>query len=153
YDIHLATETDDPKASSGVAIELRADEQVAGDWPEGLQQGLDEIIQTDPATGRSFVSLRVTCAWVASAGSFIPSWVFLNAARMPLVGASARRLNLERFWQYMPVFYLGALRDAEDEFSSRSQFWGRLLRAMEIPAQLESKVQRVLDLLNQKLLR
>jgi putative ATP-dependent endonuclease of the OLD family len=153
YDIHLGSETADPKASSGVAIELRADEQVAGDWPEGLQQGLDEIVQTDPATGRSFVSLRVTCAWVASEGSFQPSWVFLNAARMPLVGASARRLNLERFWQYMPVFYLGALRDAEDEFSSRSQFWGRLLRAMEIPAQLESKVQRVLDLLNQKLLR
>src|SRR6266436_104275 len=84
YDVHLATETDDPKASPGVAIELRADEQVAGDWPEGLQQGLDEIVQTDPATGRSFVSLRVTCAWVASEGCFQPSWVFLNAARLPL---------------------------------------------------------------------
>jgi putative ATP-dependent endonuclease of OLD family len=151
--VHLATDSYDPKASPGVAIELRADEQVAGDWPEGLQQGLDEIVQTDPATGRSFVNLRVTCAWVASEGSFQPSWAFLNAARMPLVGASARRLNLERFWQYMPVFYLGALRDAEDEFSSRSQFWGRLLKAMEIPTQLESKVQRVLDLLNQKLLQ
>jgi putative ATP-dependent endonuclease of the OLD family len=153
YDVHLATESDDPKASPGVAIELRAEEQVAGDWPEGLQQGLDEIVQTDPATGRSFVNLRVTCAWVASERCFQPSWAFLNAARMPLVGPSARRLNLERFWQYMPVFYLGALRDAEDEFSSRSQFWGRLLRAMEIPTQLESKVQRVLDLLNRKLLR
>jgi putative ATP-dependent endonuclease of the OLD family len=72
YDVHLATEIDDPKASSGVEIELRADEQVAGDWPEALQQGLDEIVQTDPATGRSFVSLRVTCAWVASEGCFQP---------------------------------------------------------------------------------
>src|ERR1700736_2454787 len=62
-------------------------------------------------------------------------------------------VNLERFWQYVPVFYLGALRDAEDELSSRSQFWGRLLKAMEIPPALESRVQNVLDLLNKKLLR
>src|ERR1700720_1780267 len=62
-------------------------------------------------------------------------------------------VNLERFWQYVPVFYLGALRDAEDEFSPRSQFWGRLLKAMEIPTALESRVQRVLDLFNQRLLR
>src|SRR5207244_10330662 len=63
------------------------------------------------------------------------------------------RMNLERFWQYLPVFYLGALRDADDEFSPRSQFWGRLLKAMEIPQELEARVQRVLDLLNTKLLR
>jgi len=82
YDVHLATESDDPKSSPGVAIELRADELVAGDWPEGLQQGLDEIVQTDPATGKSFVSLRATCVWVASEKCFQPSWVFLNAARI-----------------------------------------------------------------------
>ena len=153
YDVHLARDTDDPKASSGVAIELRANETVAGDWPEELQQGLDEIVQTDPATGRSFVSLRVTCAWSQATESFEPAWIFLNAARAPLVGASARRINLERFWQYLPVFYLGALRDAEDEFSARSQFWGRLLKAMKIPPALEGKLRRVLDLLNKKLLR
>jgi putative ATP-dependent endonuclease of OLD family len=136
-----------------VAIELRAEEATAGEWPEELQQGLDEIVQADPATGRSFISLRVTCAWNAATESFEPAWTFLNAARAPLVGQSARRTNLERFWQYLPVFYLGALRDAEDEFSSRSQFWGRLLRAMRIPTALESKVKRVLDLLNKKLLK
>src|SRR5205823_691341 len=65
---------------------------------------------------------------------------------------SARRLNLERFWQYIPVFYLGALRDAADEFSARSQFWGKLLKAVEIPPALEGRVQKVLDLLNTKLL-
>lgn len=62
-------------------------------------------------------------------------------------------MNLERFWQYLPVFYLGALRDVDEEFSPRSQFWGRLLKAMEIPPALVTKVQRVLDLLNKKLLQ
>lgn len=153
YDVHLQSEADDPKTSPGVAIELRAEEAVAGEWPDALQQDLDEIVQTDPATGRSFISLRASCAWSDAEGCFQPSWAFLNAARAPLVGQSARRMNLERFWQYLPAFYLGALRDADDEFSPRSQFWGRLLKAMEIPSELESRVQRVLDLLNRKLLQ
>ena len=51
------------------------------------------------------------------------------------------------------MFYLGALRDVGDEFSPRSsQFWGRLLRALEIPPGLESRALRVLDLLNRRLL-
>jgi putative ATP-dependent endonuclease of OLD family len=153
YDIHLATDEDNPKQSPGVLIEIRAEEAVAGEWPEELQQGLDEIVQADPSTGRSFVSLRVTCAWNTTTETYEPAWNFLNAARAPLIGMSARRINLERFWQYLPVFYLGALRDAEDEFSPRSQFWGRLLKAMKIPTALEGKLKRVLDLLNKKLLR
>src|SRR6478672_3184913 len=57
YDVHLATDADDPKQSPGIVIEIRAEEATAGEWPEELQQGLDEIVQEDPATGRSFVTL------------------------------------------------------------------------------------------------
>jgi putative ATP-dependent endonuclease of the OLD family len=153
YDVHLESEKADPKTSPGIVIELKMEELVADDWPDELQQDLDEIIQTDPVTGRASITLQVRCAWSAPDSSFQPTWAFLNAARAPLVGNSARRTNLERFWQYLPVFYLGALRDVEDEFSSRSQFWGRLLKAMEIPIPLENRVQRVLDLLNKKLLK
>lgn len=153
YDVHLADEHADPKTPPGVAIEIRVEEQAAGEWSDALQQDLDEIAQTDPTTGKTFIILRASCVWNEAEGNFEPSWVFLNAGRAPLVGGSARRMNLERFWQYLPVFYLGALRDVEDEFSPRSQFWGRLLNAMEIPSALETKVQRVLDLLNRKLLQ
>lgn len=152
YDIHLENENSDPKLSSGVAIEIRAEEADPDEWTEDLRQALDEIIQTDPVTGRNFITLKATCSWNAATKSFEPAWHFLNAARAPLVSGSARRINLERFWSFMPTFYLGALRDAEDEFSPRSQFWGRLLKAMEIPSQLEGKVTRVLNLLNKKLL-
>jgi len=152
YDVYLATEKSDPKALPGVAIEIKFEEKIAGEWPDDLQQDLEQLVQPDPVTGLSSITLRASCAWDAGEASFRPAWEFLNAARQPLVGASARRTNLDRFWRYMPVFYLSALRDAGDEFSSRSQFWGRLLRAMEIPPGLESKVQRILDLLNAKLL-
>ncbi len=152
YDVHLAKENDDPKSSPGVVIELRAEEAVAGEWPDGMLQSLDDISQTDPVTGKSSISLNVQCAWSEPDGCFQPSWTFLNAARKALIGGSAKRINLERFWQYVPVFYLGALRDAEDEFTSRSQFWGRLLKAMDIPPKLEGRVQKVLDRLNTRLL-
>jgi putative ATP-dependent endonuclease of the OLD family len=153
YDVHLAKEGDDPKQSPAIAIELRAEESKSGDWPAGVQQDLDQIVQTDPVTGKNSITLKASCEWSEPDGSFQPAWAFLNAARQPLIAGSARRLNLERFWQYIPVFYLGPLRDAEDEFTPKSQFWGPLLKAMQIPPKLESRVQKVLDLLNAKLLR
>jgi putative ATP-dependent endonuclease of OLD family len=152
YDVHLANETDDPKKSPGIEIEIRLEESQPDEWPEAIQQDLDEIIQTDPATGQNSITLLARCAWDAAEKAFLPSWQFLNAARSPLAGGSARRINLEKFWQYLPVFYLNALRDAEDEFSAHSQFWGKLLKAMEIPEPLEKLTQRVLDFLNKKLL-
>jgi putative ATP-dependent endonuclease of the OLD family len=153
YDVHLPDENADPKSPPGVSIEIRVEEQQPGEWPDAIQQDLDEIVQTDPVSGRTFIILRASCAWNDANNAFEPAWHFLNAGRAPLVAGSARRMNLERFWQYLPVFYLGALRDAEDEFSPRSQFWGRLLKAMQIPPALENRVQRVLDLLNKKLLQ
>jgi putative ATP-dependent endonuclease of OLD family len=152
YDVFLATEGSDPKAPPGVSIEIKFEEKTPGEWPEELQRDLEQLAQLDPVTELTSITLRASCVWNAAEACFQPAWEFLNVARQPLVGASARRTNLDRFWRYMPVFYLGALRDAGDEFSSRSQFWGRLLKAMEIPPALESRVQRILDLLNAKLL-
>ena len=153
YDIHLSSDEEDPKQSPGIVIEIEAEEVYAGEWPDAVQQDLDQVAQTDPVSGKHSITLRVECAWDSNSGTFETSWRFLNIQREPLAGTSARRLNLERFQRYLPVFHLGALRDAADEFSSRSQFWGRLLRAIKIPARLESRVQRVLGLVNRKMLR
>lgn len=152
YDIHLEKEGDDPKQSSGIAIEIKVEEKVAGEWPQVIQQDLDEISNTDPLTGKASISLSVTCQWSQADKCFQPAWTFLNAARQPFIGASARRTNLEKFWQYLPVFYLGAMRDAEEEFTAKSQFWGRLLKAMQIPAKLEQRVERILKRVNAQLL-
>ena len=153
YDIHLAGDKDDPKASPGVSIEIHAQESEPGEWPDGVAEDLDQIVQLDLHTGLHSIALRTRCAWSEESGAFEPIWEFLNAARDPLAGRGARRVNLERFWRYLPVFYLSALRDVGDEFSPRSQFWGRLLKALEIPAGLESRALRVLDLLNRRLLK
>lgn len=153
YDIHLANDSDDPKTSDGVSIEIRSEESEPEEWPNAITQAINQIVQLDPATGRRTINLRVKCSWSEENRAFEPSWEFLNAAREPLTGQSARRINLEQFWRYTPVFYLDALRDVNDEFSSRSQFWGRLLRAMEIPASLEWQAQLSLDYINNRLLK
>ena len=153
YDVHLANDTDDPKTSDGVSIEIVAGESEPEEWPTAISEDLDQIVQLDPITDIRSIALRTKCAWNEDSGAFEPTWEFLNVAREPLPGRSARRVNLDRFWRYLPVFYLGALRDVGDEFSPRSQFWGRLLKALEIPAGLESRALRVLDLLNRRLLK
>src|SRR5215831_19064145 len=58
YDIHLANEKDDPKKSPGVSIDIRVEEAVANEWPDAVQQALDEIVQTDPLTGKNSVTLN-----------------------------------------------------------------------------------------------
>ena len=153
YDIHLASDEDDPKQSPGVVIEIEAAEVHVGEWPKTVRQDLGQVVQMDPASGKHAITLRVQCAWDSNTGAFETTWQFLNVRRQPLAATSARRSNLERIQRYLPVFHLGALRDAADEFSSRSQFWGRLLRAIKIPAKLEVRVQRVLGLVNRRLLK
>ena len=153
YDIHLADEAADPKTSSGIRIELRTEEREPGEWPEAITTDLGDIVQLDTHTDRRSVSLRTRCSWNEDTDSFEPSWEFLTATREPLTGSGARRINLERFWRYLPVFYLEALRDVRDEFSARSsQFWTRLLKDLNIPPEIESQAVQVLDQLNRQLL-
>ena len=152
YDIHLTGDDDDPKTSGGITIELSAEESDPGEWPDAIVEDLGQIVQLDLKTDLRSIVLQTRCAWNKDSGAFEPSWEFLNVKREPLAGLGARRVNLERFWRYLPVFYLNALRDVGDEFSPRSQFWGRLLKALEIPPDLESRALRVLDLLNRRLL-
>ncbi|MBG0796645.1 AAA family ATPase [Methylocystis sp. L43] len=152
YDVHLCDGRPDPKVGDPVVIEVELQEEAANEWPEDLHGELEDIIQLDPMSGRASIIMRVSCSWDAAEESFVPRWEFLNVDRNPLAGRGARAVNLQEFFQFLPVFYLEALRDVADEFSSRSQFWGKLLRTVQIPEPLEQKSKRIFDLLNRRLL-
>ena len=155
YDVHLEHDGVDPKKAPGVEIEVEAEESTPDEWPDAVQQDLGEIVQIDPNTGRRSVTLQVLFRWEPRTSRFEPRWSFLNLQREPTSphgGKGARRVNLEKFWRYVPTFYLGALRDASDEFGSRSQFWRRLLRSVDIPPGLEDEVHQDLERVNQKLI-
>ena len=152
YDVHLCDTRSDPKVGDPVVIEVELQEAAAGEWPDELSNELEDIIQVDPHTGQSSIIMRVSCAWDDGEESYVPRWEFLNVDRNPLAGRGARAVNFQDFFQFLPVFYLEALRDAGEEFSARSQFWGKLLRTVQIPEPLERQSKRIFDLLNRKLL-
>jgi len=93
----------------------------------------------------------VTCAWDPDKEAFDPAWQFLDSAGDPLP-ERRRSINLTGFFGYMPLFWLGALRDAADEFTPRSGHWGRLLRSVRIPAELEAEALKTLADLDAKII-
>jgi putative ATP-dependent endonuclease of OLD family len=110
---------------------------------------LEDII---PVTGdgRNILTLRVTCAWNLEKETFDPVWQFLNEAGEPMP-ERRRAINLTSFFGYMPLFWLGALRDANNEFAPRSAHWGRLLKSVKIPHDLEAEALGILETLDTRL--
>jgi putative ATP-dependent endonuclease of OLD family len=151
YDVHSPDPDGDPRTLPSVSIEIMLEEPAAGIWPDDLVAALEDIMAIG-ATKRNQIALRIGCAWDADTETFEPSWEFLDAAGAPLTGKSQRATNLSGFFGYLPLFWLGALRDAADEFSPRSQHWGRLLRSVRIPDELEAEVKAALDALDVRML-
>lgn len=152
YDIHLCDTRLDPKVGEPITIVIELQESNPREWPIDVLSDLGDIVQLNPETEIYSISLRVTCGWNAGEEAFLPQWEFLNIDGNPLTGRGARSVNFQEFFSYVPVFYLEALRDASDEFSIKSQFWGRLLKTIQIPENLEKRSKRIFDLLNEKIL-
>ncbi|RWP12610.1 DUF2813 domain-containing protein [Mesorhizobium sp.] len=150
YDIHLGNDSVDPKKAGPAVIEVEFGERVAGEWQQEIQDDLLNEMQTD-AENRARVTLRVSCGWDANAQAYEPLWEFLDAAGQPIKGGR-RITNTHPLFNYVPIFYMNALRDPIDEFSVQSQLWGRLLRAISIPEALEARTMRVLELVNTRLM-
>ena len=148
--------TGDPEPDEGASaamIELFFSEQIVGEWPDDITIGLFGIIQTDPLTGLNSITLRVTYRFNPLEKAYEPGWAFININGDPIGTVEARRAaNTRQFFKYVPVFFLSALRDASEEFSSRSQFWGRLLKAVEISSDERRALDEAIDELNARLL-
>lgn len=143
HDIHRSEEVGDPRTLPPIEITLVMEEPQIGDWHADMVAALEEIMTLLP-DGRNLLSLRVTCGWNDDKEVFDPIWEFLDAAGQPLTGKSQRAINLTAFFAYMPLFWLGALRDAADEFTPRTGHWSRLLKSVRVPEELEADALRVL---------
>lgn len=149
-DVHKPDPDGDPRTLPPVRITLTMEEPAAGQWDADMVAALEDIIVLQ-ADGRNLLTLRVTCAWNPDKEVFDPSWQFLDAAGEPLP-ERRRSINLTGFFGYMPLFWLGALRDASGEFTPRSGHWGRLLRSVRIPHELEAEALQVLAELDAKII-
>ncbi|MBN1568519.1 MAG: AAA family ATPase [Acidobacteria bacterium] len=153
YDFHVFQNGDSFKTSPGIIIELWFREDQSDEWPEPLVQDLTDIIQTDPEKDLDFIGLRLSCKYDGTAAEVVSKWEFLTPDGQPLGGRGANPANLGKFLAYLRFFYLSSLRDSEDEFTSRSQFWGRILRELQIPDEQQQALSAELSKLNESLLK
>ncbi|MBI5251776.1 MAG: AAA family ATPase [Desulfomonile tiedjei] len=152
YDYHMVGADDSPKSSQGISIELWFREDSADEWPQSLIQALEPVTQVDPITGTNSIGFRVSSRHDAAAGEFVHEWAFLAANGEPLPAGLSKPANFAEFRSFVRFFYLSSLRDAQNEFSSRSQFWGSLLRGIEIREEDRLRLQEELRKLNADLL-
>lgn len=134
-------------------IELFFQEETPNEWPDEITNGLFGIMQPDPLDGRNSITLRVTYRFNSLEKSYEPGWAFIDINGDPIGSREAKRAaNTQDFFKYVPVFFLSALRDAAEEFSSRSQFWGRILKAVEISPEERHALDEAIEDLNARLL-
>jgi putative ATP-dependent endonuclease of OLD family len=150
-DVHKSDPEGDPRTLPPVRITLTMEEPAAGQWDADMVAALEDIVAVHPDGQRNMLTIRVTCAWNPEKEVFDPSWQFLDAAGEPMP-ERRRAINLTGFFGYMPIFWLGALRDASGEFTPRSGHWGRLLRSVRIPAELEEEALKILADLDAKII-
>src|SRR5260370_21668912 len=122
HDVHRSGQDGDPRTLPPVTITLTIEEHDVGAWDADMVAVLDDIMAVSE-NGRNILTLRVTCTWSAEKEAFDPAWQFLDGAGQPMP-ERRRAINLTGFFGYLPLFWLGALRDAGDEFTPRSGHWG-----------------------------
>jgi putative ATP-dependent endonuclease of OLD family len=149
-DIHISAPDTDPRTAPPVRIQVIFEESDADEWPEDMVANLDDIV-TLTTEGLNRVSVVITYSWNADDEAFEPAWQFLDSAGNALP-PKRRAINLSVFYDYVLFFWLGALRDAEDEFTARSRHWGGLLKSINVPSALEEEIKKTLDDLDAKLL-
>jgi len=155
YDFHLSKDQDDPKHCPSIRIEIDFEEAKPNEWHEGVIADLQgmRVLQAHPVTGLNKVTVRAEFLFSAETELFEPTWCFVNEAGDPITTPRARSTNLINFFDYVPVFSLSALRDAEYEFSNKSQFWGKLIKSINIKDDEWKQISKQLEELNKKLLK
>ncbi len=152
YDYHMALKNDSPQKSKGIVIELWFRESTSGEWPDPIVQALTEIVQTDPVLDLNSIGMRLSSRYDPATQQFVVVREFLNILGEPLAGKAANPAMATRFFEYVCLFYLSALRNSDTEFSPKSKFWGRILRDLKIDDAKRKELAIDLNKLNESLL-
>lgn len=150
YDYHMSKACDSPLSSDGIEIELWFREDKSDEWPNSLSQSLQDIIQTDPIKDIDSIGIRLSSKADAISKAITPRVEFLSIAGQAL---KVKASNVNGFLNYIRIFALSALRDADEEFSVRSQYWGKFLKDLKISDEQRKTLGEDLLKINQDLLK
>jgi putative ATP-dependent endonuclease of OLD family len=152
YDFHMPDPDSDPKLSDPIVIDVALSESKTGEWPAEVVQALQDIVQLDPIEDLHSIYMRCVNQYNDKTKIFESGWQFLSITGDVLTGKAANPAYVATFLKYIPYFYLSALRNVDEEFSPRSQFWGKILRSVEIPEVKRKQIVADLEKLNTELL-
>ena len=152
FDFHMNKQEDTPETSPGIEIELTFGEDKPDEWSDELFRDIEQIIQTDPEINLDIITLKISSKYDDNLKTLENKAEFLNIQGQPLVGTGARSINNRVFAEYVRLFYLASLRDPENEFSPRSQFWGQILKDLNIDEKQQEKIFKSLARVNENIL-
>lgn len=150
YDYYMSKSGDSPLSSDGIEIELWFREDETDEWPESLSQALQDIIQTDPIKDIDSIGIRLSSKADTISKTITPKVEFLSIDGQSL---KVKAGNVTGFLSYIRLFALSALRDANEEFSVRSQYWGKFLKDLKISDEQRKTLGEDLLKINQGLLK
>lgn len=149
YDYYMDKKVLSPQESEGISIILRFEESYKNEWPEEVIFQMGEVLQDINNDGRYSVIIRVSSVFNKVTGENEYKTVFLNFKNEEL---KTHQNKINSFYKFVQVFYLQALRDIKDTFSSKSALWGRFLKKVSIPESELSVIQNKIEELNNSII-
>ena len=149
YDFYMNDIIKSPKESEGIKITLVFEERTPGEWEGYISDTFVEAIQYIDAEKASII-IEANALYNEVTGDIEAKTSFLNIDYDPIVGRVQNLVN--RFLSLTPVFYLQALRELKDTFSSKSPLWGRFMKKVSIPPNELDNIQNQIEKLNDKII-
>jgi putative ATP-dependent endonuclease of OLD family len=150
YDFHLATKEADPADAPPIVLTLTFEESNADEWPDELVQAFPNAIQTLD-DGRQRLCFRVTAMYDKVTRDLAVEWTFLDKVGSPLPTAKQAKLVID-LQQLAPVFLLTAVREASQNFQSKSALWGPFTKNPQINAAKQQEIEEQIEQINQSVL-
>lgn len=146
YDFHLGDENACPQNCESILIKVYLSERNPGEWAEEIIQQLDEVVQTALETGLGSIILQIQGVFNEELGDIETTYDFLNLQGSALPRKNSSPLSIIN--RIVPLFFLSALRNANDEFSKKGQFWNSFLKTIQLPDDDRKKLEEELSRIN-----
>lgn len=146
FDFHLKDDASEPSGADPISVMVTFGEATANEWDDARLRRIKDIVQVDPNSGLSLVTLRVTCSYSAPERDFAQNWEFLNPQGQLLQGKGEQALGaLQR---EVAFYLLDALRDAGRNFDPKGPFWRPFLKDGHLPTDKKTEIETKLSELN-----
>ena len=140
------------RPGEAISVELEFAESKPGEWARTTLADMDGYLLYDSQTTLSAVCLRVKSQFDDTAGDIQTTFRFIGQDGKEATGKALQPENMNRFFNYVPVFSLNALRDSQQEFQPRALFWRHLLRSVKVPEEKWSSISDEIEQLNRRVL-